>query len=971
MFARWFSRLRPALLLGLALTLPGDALAQQPGSIVGIVREARSEGPVSSVRVYIPALEVGQLTQANGRYLLINVPPGVHTVRVERIGFRSDSREVTVLSGQPVQVDFLLTEDALALDEMVVTGTAGQARRREVGNTVSQVRPADVEEPVMSVGALLQGRMPGVRVADGAGNSGSAPDIRLRGNVSVAMSNQPLIYIDGVRAKSEPYPFNSGATGRGIGGGADVPSPLADLNPDDIERIEIVKGPAATTLYGTEAAAGVIQIFTKSGGGGGAAAWSLEMRQGYSSLRAFGPDLPLLDGMVEDGTTAFMFMDPVLRKGHRQSYNLSVRGGAADRLGYFISAGWDDNEGAVMNDYERQLALRGNTQFQASEDVLIQFNNSFSKTELSQIHHGNTGSGIVMTGYRGTDSYIGDRSATAMKILVEQRNYTYISRYVNGLTINYSPSPRFTQRLTLGHDFSQFDGERLFDYCWRCPFGRTNDFGSVGRTSNQNTLRSLDYVGNLVFELTQSVRNTFSYGMQGVENTEETVWAQGNDLPGPGDYTVTSAANREGYQQKIRVITGGFFLQDMIALSDRYFLTLGLRIDGNSAFGSGFGMQPYPKVSFSYVLSDEGFWPTSAGSVKLRAAWGLAGRAPGAFDAVRTWDPIGWGAGTAAFQPQNLGNPELGPERTSEVETGFDGVFLGNRMNVEYTYYAQTTYDALFPIARPLSEGGWSSQVFNVGEFQNRGHELSLTGNVIEGRSFRWNAGFGYSTNHSKVVDLGGAPPSASLEVGQPVPAVRGHVIDNFYEKADPIIRTNQFIGPSYPTQIINLNSSFTLPGGISLSGRGEYQSGHFIGNGAESNALTRGIQVPKCYDAYRKRAAGQNAELLAWERAQCFGMSSGLLNIVPADLFELRDITLSIPVSALLPSLTGWSNRTDLTISGRNLWFKKDKKLVTGHPEQRERTGIGAGRFPLAGGNIGETLPAFSYFTVSLRAAF
>jgi TonB-linked SusC/RagA family outer membrane protein len=968
----------------LTLGLPAGGSAQQAatGSVTGLVSAEGSLAPIAAAQVHIAELQIGVLTQANGRFLLLNVPVGTHTVRVERLGYRVATQQVTVTAGQPTQLNVTLGEDVLALDELVVTGTAGQARRREVGNTVSQIRAGEIEEPVTNMSSMLQGRLPGVVVREGSGSSGSAPDIRLRGNVSVTMSNNPLIYIDGVRAKSDYYGWNGG----------DVMSPLNDLNPSDIERIEVVKGPAATTLYGTEAAAGVIQIFTKSGGSQTTAPlWTAEVKQGFAYYRPFGPDTRGFgaSGYVGPGFEAgdvqswtpqgarFMYLDPVLRRGLRQGYNISVRGGSPDRLGYFVSSGYDDNQSALLNDWEKQLTLRGNLQFRPWDDLLIQFNNSFTNTKLRQVYQGNSGSGIVMTAYRGDDSYIGDRSPETLIDLTTQRNLTNVDRFVSGLTFNYTPFTSFTNRLTLGHDYSERSGDRIFDYCWRCKYGRPNDFGSVNRNVNQNRIWSFDYVGTLNFTIpgVSGLTSSFSYGVQGVQNERERVSVTGSDLPGPGEYTVNAGARVTGASQdKIKEITGGFFVQDMLSLSDRYFLTLGLRVDGNSAFGSGFGLQPYPKASLSYIISDESFWPESLGTMKLRGAYGWAGRAPGSFDAVRTWTAGGWGTTEAAFNPSNLGNPDLGPERSREIEVGFDASFLNDRVSLEATYFDQLTTDALFNVRQPASTGGWASQRENIGKLKNMGWEMALNATLIQTRSFRWDLGTNVSMNDSEVLSLGGQPAFSSggawIDEGLQVGVRRGDRIMNWYEQADPVIERNAIYGPGWPTETVHLSTSFTLPGQIVISGRGEYNGNFWITNGAESLALQRSIPVPKCFNAYQLAAANQRDRLLAWERAHCFGMASGSLNTVPGDYMELRDITANVPLSSLLPSLTGVARSMDLTISGRNLWYRKDKKLVSGHPEMTVRESSSGTSVDLAPGT-GEQMPIQSFFTVALRVTF
>jgi len=184
-----------------------------------------------------------------------------------------------------------MEQEILGLDEIVVTGTAGAARRREVGNSVARIDLAQVDEPVANVEQLLQSRTPGLVINESAGMTGAGAQIRLRGSVSVSQSNQPLIYIDGIRVKSDAYKKNVPPADFSGRSGNVTASPLADINPEDIERIEVIKGAAATTLYGTEAAAGVIQIFTRRGASG-APRWTIQVDQGFNRLRPFSPRAP-------------------------------------------------------------------------------------------------------------------------------------------------------------------------------------------------------------------------------------------------------------------------------------------------------------------------------------------------------------------------------------------------------------------------------------------------------------------------------------------------------------------------------------------------------------------------------------------------------------------------------------------------------------------------------------------------------
>jgi len=986
-----FGALAPPTPIGVQSNDSGDApepSASVTGSLGGTVTDAASGRPLSPAQVFIQGTGLGGLTSASGNYLIRNVPAGEHTLRVELIGYSAVEQRVTVTSGEMATVDFRMSQQALALDEVVVTGTAGQARRREVGNTISQLRMDDIRDPTPDIGQLLQGRITGAVIQMGSGNSNSGPDIRLRGNTSTALSNQPLIYIDGMRAQSEPISRQSGSR--------EPYSPLSDLNPDDIERIEVVKGPAATTLYGTEAAAGVIQIFTKRGGQG-APQWTTEVQQGWSYFRPFGTS-----------EVPYLWMDPVFQNGHRQRYSASVRGGAMeDVMGYFVSAAWEDNDGPVETDWLKRMNVRANTSFQARSDLLFQFNSALTRTDYQTIQTGNSVTSIIMTSIRGPQNYMaGRRDQETLRLLLDGRDYiNKTTRSVNALTVNYTPGADFTHRLTVGYDFAQDDHYQNQDHCWLCPIGIMSDFsdyragGEIQRAYSNVSIWSLEYVGSYVHHLTDNLRSTLSFGAQGVQTENENTLTVGREFPGPGEYTLSSAALRQNMNQnKLRVITGGFFAQSMLGFSDRYFVTVGARIDGNSAFGENLGFETYPKISGSYVISDESFWPERLGEVKLRGAWGLAGRAPGAFDKVRTWNPVGFAGSEQAFYPQNLGNDDLGPERTNEIEVGLDGGWLDGRVSGEFTFYRQITTDALFNVTRPQSAGGWGAQLENVGKLQNRGIELRTDVTVLNRPSLRWDLGLGMSTNHSKVLDLGGTAPFEVggfgwIMEGQPVPVINAFRVMNFNELADPIISSERVLyGPNLPTHVFQAFTSFGLPGGLELSGRAEYMRGGFSTNYFESGSLSRTISHPSCYDAYRKadpswtpgalyensppsRPSQRPADMYAWEMSNCFGMRNFDLTTTESDFIELRDVTLSVPVSRLVPRVSGWASRMDLTISGRNLWYWTHKNLHTGHPEQQSITRNpdgSSGQFSHdMTRRINETLPPSSYFTFSLRAIF
>src|SRR5689334_16037240 len=276
--------------LALILSAAPRAQAQgSTGSIRGIVRQTGTQAPLANAEIVVVGSRLGALSRSDGTYIIAGVPIGAQRVRVRLFGFAPNEQSVTVVAGDGATADFVLSPTAVQLDQVVVTGTAGQARRREVGNAISAVQVTETPEVKTDASSLLQGRIAGASVELSTGSTGAGASIRLRGNTSVALSNQPLIYVDGVRTRSDEYPKNVPPAGSNLRSTNYNASPLNDINPDDIERIEVLKGAAATTLYGTEAAAGVIQIFTKRGSVG-APSWTFETTQGFNRERPFGFD---------------------------------------------------------------------------------------------------------------------------------------------------------------------------------------------------------------------------------------------------------------------------------------------------------------------------------------------------------------------------------------------------------------------------------------------------------------------------------------------------------------------------------------------------------------------------------------------------------------------------------------------------------------------------------------------------------
>jgi outer membrane receptor protein involved in Fe transport len=936
-----------ALTALLATVGPPAAAQEGTGRVRGRVTQSASGAPVAGAQVFIAGGRQGGLTAGDGSYLIPGVAPGAHTVRVRALGYQAAEQPVTVTAGATATLDFTISSAAVSLNEVVVTGTAGQARKREVGNSIGQVKLADVPEVPTNVSNMLAGRVAGVSVGGGVGNAGGGQAIRLRGTTSVSLTNQPLIYVDGVRTRSDEYPRNgifTGATQRGANSNS---SPLNDINPDDIERIEVVKGAAAATLFGTDAAAGVIQIFTKRGAQG-AAKWNAQFTAGASDLQKFGTD-----------AAPKLFMEPFLRTAARYGGQAQVSGGATNSR-YLLSANADNIGGVLPNDLERRYALRSNLDFNPARALAVSFNTAYTNALISNTPAGNNAQGITLNAFRRDRNYFGNAHPDTIRRVLTQDLTSNIDRLILGATGTWTPLTAVSSRLTLGVDRAALENRNVR------PYGFPN--APLGVIQNQrwaNTTLSVDWANNFERAFGQALRATFSFGTQYVNSAVGDVTALSERFSSPSEPTVASGAQKNADENRQRVITGGLFVQSLVGLRDRYFLTIGARVDGNSAFGKDFGFQTYPKLSGSWVVSDEAFWRERLGTLKLRAAYGEAGRAPGAFAAVQTWDAVGWGD-QPAVRPSNLGNAGLGPERTREIELGFDHSVFQGRLGVDFTYFNATTDDALFNVNEPPSSGFLNSVLRNVGQLQKSGVELSVTGTVLDRPRFGLTTNLNVSTVQSEVRSLGGAPAFSTgnfgwIQEGYPAPALRGLLIRNADAVgAAPDTVSNHLFGPSQPTRIVSGTVTVRTFRKVTVALRGEYQGGAYINEDASYQALSRSVQWPTCFAAYDKIAAKQ--PLTVREDLTCRAANvRNTMFIFPADFFKLRDLTVTVPLGRLVPR----TSSSSLVLSAQN-FYRRNYGMPLFDPEMSGNDGFNANpRY------ISEQIPAPAMFLSSLRVSF
>ena len=933
-------------MFGLALSIAAATplAAQATGTIVGRVLDGDNGQPVAAAQVTIAGTQLGRATGDDGRFTLTNIPAGALTVTVRRIGFQQQSRAITLASGASVTVDFTLTKSSVSLAGVVVTAT-GEERKKEVGNAITTVGSADFERgAVANTQQILQGRSTGVTIQANGGGPGSGGTIRLRGVNSITQGNRPLIYIDGIRM------FN-GNSPTGVSSRQSV-SPLSDIAASDIDRIEVVKGPAATTLYGTEASGGVIQIFTKRGREG-PAVWTLEANAGINSMGDFGPRSDPTRMFIREcrgpnmvDANGVAFEDATcpesgswLQNGFLGRYSLGVRGSGSG-INYAISGNLENEAGVLRVGSNKTGGLRANIGFAPSKTVTLAFNTSWQRRNTAMVSEGNSADGFLLNVSRGPGSNFrgtGCSTATIACVLNDtifsKSNTIGGDHFITGGTATWNPTANISNRLSVGIDYNNNDIRTIN------PFGflRTPT-GVYYQTLWNRQLMTVDLASSWKQTFGKNFSGTSSVGGQLFDSRLNSTDLQGDNFAGPGLPTLISASLRQIVDvNQQRVINAGFFAQQMIGWRDRLFVTAGARVDGNSSFGSGFGLQTYPKLSMSYVLSDESFWPSSLiETFKFRAAVGEAGKAPGAFDATRTWNPIAAEGGLSGFTPGQLGNPNLGPERTRETEMGFDAGFWGGRLGAVFTYFSARTDDAIINVAYPPSQGFSSNQPENVGVISNKGIEAQLTASFDPTSWARLETRLQYTRIKGEAIDLGGrvltidALSRSYVQEGLPLPAYVGLKVRNPNEFAAAIVDTSKFLGQTFPDQIINPSLTLTLFKNITIDAVGEFQKGGHLLNGTGFQNAGLGIWQP-CFaaqKALRAAAAGDAAALAsvnAQDRMRCSIVSSQRdysYWVESADFFKLRSVSVSYEVPKRFAP--GARNMT-VSLAGRNLFVSTD----------------------------------------------
>lgn len=956
---------------GLAVALfAAPAAAQERGVITGQVTDATTGAPLIGVQVVVEGTTIGGLTAENGRFRIQSVPVGTRTVRAILIGYGPVTETVQVTADQTSAINFEMSPSAIALDEVVVTAVGNQ-RKRELGNAVGTIDAAEVTEtaPINSVTDLLAGRTAGVQVAASSGQAGMGSRIRIRGSSSISLSNQPLLYVDGIRVES-------GSPSVRFYTGGQEPSRLNDFNPEDIESIEIIKGPAAATLYGTEAANGVIRITTKQGRGG-ETRWNAWVETGlvqekniypdnYAGLDASGGSFAErcllqseLDGRcTQTGISQYQVLndeDPMVNprdEGMRQQYGLSVSGGS-ERINYYLSAELEDETGpytlpgrdreflesvgvpitSTVEDPEQleRVSLRANLNGQVSDNATVQLRAGYLTSNHNFIANDNNSFGFLPSAFFG--GAFPDRPQSAWGFqepaqLFGRDVFQGVERFTGSLGANWTPAEWLATRANVGIDYTNREDISFHHRDVGVP-GQSN-LGRKDRSLFNIFQYTVDFGGTASFDLTDNITSKTSAGVQYFRNIISGTDAWGVDIVN-GAKSIGASAENFSFEFTTEDKTLGTFVEQQFGLNDRLFITGAVRADDNSAFGRDFDAVIYPKFSLSWLLSEEDFFPEIGflDQFRLRTAWGKSGLQPGSDDAIRTLsadaitDP---GDNTiSGVSIGEVGNSLLEPEKSSEIEIGFDADMLGGRLGLEVTYYDKNTTDALVRAPLAPSLGASANRWVNIGEVANKGWEAAINATLLESDNVAWDATISGSVNDNELIDLGGQPPIGSqtrFVEGFPLGGQWARPINSFSDaNGNGIIETDElvigdtleYIAPGLPTQEVSFTSSVTLFERIRLYGLLDYKGDYHSYNNTERF---------RCRFRLCRALIDRTTPLDDQARAVAAvydGSQSNAGYIEDASFFKLRELSATV----FLPE--EWAtamraSRASFTVTGRNL---------------------------------------------------
>jgi TonB-dependent starch-binding outer membrane protein SusC len=908
--------------------------SQEKGEIKGKIKDEKGEDVIGA-NIVLSGTKFGANSNVDGRFIIKNIPASEYTLIVRYVGYKQDIRKIILKKDESLTLDITLQTSAVQMNEVVSTGQGAAIEKKKLPTTIETLSLREIETNASpSIDQLLQGTIPGLLSYVPSGLPGTGARMSTRGIKSALLSSNPVIYIDGVKVD-----IGSAFRLQEDNGGM-VSSAFSDLVIGDIERIEVIKGGAASTLYGSEAANGVIQIFTKRGLSGGVMPGAPKWKFSVTS----GSDVPELR-FTKDQLTK----DKYYRDSYYQGYKMNVIGGN-DRISFNLSGSMNYNNGVVVQDKlkDRVYNLFSGMRAVLGERSDIQVSANYVRKDYAGTYVSNAIFSPLGAFEQGTTFQDSSNPDSLINLYFLPKITTSVNRFIYSTNINYSPFDFWLNKFTFGVDYRKNE-ERAF-----APKESeaivVQEGGYLHRSDRENMTITMNYTGSLKLPDLGPVTQTLSLGAQGFRVEDRESQATGDNFAIPGTEDFDNASIISAQESNRQIFSGGVYMQDQITAFDNIFVDLGIRFDGNSTFGKDIGIQTYPKAGIAYAVSDESYYPEFIkeymGSFKLRGSWGMTGNFPPPFTRDRTYSSTSF-FDNAALNFLNPGDKDLKPEKTSSIEFGFDAGFWDDRVSLEFSYFDQTTKDALFSVpSDPAS--GFLAQYKNIGEISNKGIELSLKADILQMKNVDLAIHASLATLKNKVVSMGGssafsiagfsfAPmrvmegyPIGVWRLNVPIKEANGTYAGNY--------TPNVYMGNPLPKETGSFGLDLTLFKNLSISGYCEFAFGHNI-----LNLLTILRYLNGCPDAASAIPVSTNPA------KQYSYATAASVFLEKADWIKLRDITVRYAIPDIL------FRGITLVLSCRNLTMFGIKSGVD--PEQSWNTV--AGQNLQVGGLGGECVSA------------
>lgn len=757
--------------------------------------------PLPSIAVQVRNTVNGAYTDIKGEYVInANLKDGSYILVFTGLGLKPQERTFQVGNTKTFTFDVQLAEDILGLNEVIVTGTSVATSKKQLGNAVSTVSAKDIQySAATGIDGALQGKVAGAQITQNSGNPAGGISVRLRGPSTIVGSSDPLYIVDGVIVNNDSRQLID------LGGYAQ--NRLVDINPADIERIEVIKGAAAAAIYGSRANNGVVQIFTKRGKTGKPQI-SFSTQFKTNSLRKKLPynEYPFrfnnndVNDLSQTAVTRYDYQDKIFSTGIGTDNSLSVSGGTEETK-YYVGISSLYNEGIIENTNFSRNGLRVNVSQKLNKIFTLSAGVNYTMSSSREIPNGGIQEAYgALTGFIFSNNYVnpdkdpvtGVYPSTAPIAILRRTNpleaierfdfRQKVNRFMGNVQLNAKPVDGLNIDYIIGLDNYTQTATGYIP-----PKNTTPSYnGGLSRRADATVLQMNNDLNisyrrklNSWLESTTGLGGTIQY------DRAYTFGATAQQLGSFGQ-TINNGVTLATELRTERSIMGAF-LQQTFAISDKLYVTGAARVDASSVYGKENRWQYFPKVSGSYILSEEDFWKNSGladamPSFKLRAAWGQSGNltAIPVYGRFTVYDPVIYD-GTAGYAPNpSLGNFNVVPERQRELELGADISFLKDRISLEFTYYNKDVDDLI--LERTLAPStAFVRRFINIGTMTNKGFEFMLKGVPVQTKDLTWISTVSYVNNKNVIngVEGNGVLPFQG-GFGQ-VAAVNGYPLGAFY----------------------------------------------------------------------------------------------------------------------------------------------------------------------------------------------